>query len=172
MPLGLEEEEHEKLSQLRIVVLVNREEVTTPRYLVLASTDLTLEGRKLVELSVAWFQIEFLFRDGTQFTGLTHCQPRAEPVLDFHFHVALATLNLGRTEKRWGQTERKPHVFSIASWTQRHFNERLLDLFIDTLTLDPRWIKIIPAMRTSELTALLLPDSCPNYCSQKHGIFN
>jgi hypothetical protein len=130
--------------QLRIVVLVNRKEVTKPRYIVLASTDLTLAGRKLVELYVARFQIEFLFRDSKQFTGLTDCQSRAQPVLDFHFNAALATLNLVRAEELRAQPELKPQVFSMASWKQRHFNERLLDLFIDNLALDPMWVKNHP----------------------------
>jgi DDE superfamily endonuclease len=130
--------------QLRIVVLVNRKEVTKPRYIVLASTDLTLEGRKLVELYVARFQIEFLFRDSKQFTGLTDCQSRAESVLDFHFNAALATLNLARAEDLRVQPEPKPHVFSMASWKQRQFNERLLDVFIDNLALDPMWVKNHP----------------------------
>ena len=58
---------------LRVVVLVNRQNPRTPRYIVLASTDLALDGHKLVELYSARFQIEFLFRDNKQFTGLTDC---------------------------------------------------------------------------------------------------
>ena len=123
--------------QLRLVVLVNRKEATKPRYIVLASTDLTLEGRRLVELYIARFQIEFLFRDSKQFTGLTDCQSRAEPVLDFHSNAALATLNLVRAEAWRAQPELKPQVFSMASWKQRHFNERLLDLFIEQLSARP-----------------------------------
>jgi len=130
--------------QLRVVVLVNRQASDKPRYIVLASTDLTLKGRKLVELYVARFQIEFLFRDSKQFTGLTDCQSRAEPVLDFHFNAALATLNLARAEELRIQPDPKPHVFSMASWKQRHFNERLLDVFIENLALDPMWVKNHP----------------------------
>ena len=137
--------------QLRIVVLVNRKEATKPRYIVLASTALTLDGHKLVELYVARFQIEFLFRDSKQFTGLTDCQSRAEPVLDFHFNAALATLNLARAEALRAQTQPEPQVFSMASWKQRHFNERLLDLFIDNLALDPMWVKNHPGYETQNL---------------------
>jgi hypothetical protein len=69
--------------QLRLVVLVNRKAGTKPRSIVLASTDLALDGHKLVEFYVARFQIEFLFRDSKQFTGLTDCQARAEWSLIF-----------------------------------------------------------------------------------------
>jgi hypothetical protein len=130
--------------RLRVVVLINRKEGTKPRSIVLASTDLALAGHKLVELSVARFQIEFLFRDSKQFTGLADCQSRAEMVLDFHCNAALATLNLARAEELRAQTNPSPHVFSMASWKQRHFNERLLDVFIENLALDPMWVKNHP----------------------------
>src|ERR671938_2187077 len=64
--------------RLRIVVLFNRKDPATPRFIVLGSTDPELHGRKLVDLYAARFQIEFLFRDSTQLTGLLDCQARAE----------------------------------------------------------------------------------------------
>jgi hypothetical protein len=115
---------------LRVVVLVNRKDPHKPRAIVLASTDLELDGRKLVEYYVARFQIEFLFRDSKQFTGLADCQARTEAALDFHFNAALATLKLARVEDLRARTDHSPQVFSMASWKQRHFNERLLDVFI------------------------------------------
>ena len=130
--------------KLRVVVLVNRQDPHKPRYIVLASTALELDGRKLVEFYVARFQIEFLFRDSKQFTGLSDCQARAEAALDFHFNASLATLNLARAEELRAQTDQSPPVFSMASWKQRKFNERLLDLFIERFALDPTWVKNHP----------------------------
>jgi hypothetical protein len=130
--------------KLRMVVLGNRKDPRKPRYIVLASTDLALDGRKLVEFYGARFQIEFLFRDSKQFTGLTACQARAEAALDFHFNAALATLNLARAEEVLASSDHSPQVFSMASWKQCHFNERLLDLFIESLALDPTWVKNHP----------------------------
>jgi IS4 transposase len=130
--------------KLRVVVLVNRKDPHKPRSIVLASTDLELDGYKLVEYYVARFQIEFLFRDSKQFTGLADCQARAEAALDFHFNAALATLNLARAEELRAWTEQIPHVFSMASWKQRQFNERLLDVFIERFALDPTWVKNHP----------------------------
>ena len=127
--------------KLRVVVLINRKNPAKPRYIVLASTALDLAGHTLVELYGARFQIEFLFRDSKQFTGLADCQARAEAGLDFHFNAALATLNLARAEELRAQTSQLPALFSMASWKQRKFNERLLDLFIARLALDPTWVK-------------------------------
>ena len=127
--------------RLRLVVLLNRKDAAKPRFIVLGSTDPELNGHKLVELYAARFQIEFLFRDSKQFTGLLDCQARAAAALDFHFNASLATLNLVRAADLGMQQGQEPHVFSMASWKQCHFNERLLDLFMEHLALDPTWVK-------------------------------
>ncbi len=127
--------------RLRIVVLLNRKDPAKPRFIVLGSTDPELNGRKLIDLYAARFQIEFLFRDSTQFTGLLDCQARAASALDFHCNASLATLNLVRAEELRMQQGQEPHVFSMASWKQCQFNERLLDVFMENLALDPTWVK-------------------------------
>jgi len=127
--------------RLRLVVLLNQKDPAKPRFIVLGSTDPELNGRKLVERYAARFQIEFLFRDSQQFTGLLDCQARAASALDFHFNAALATLNLVRAEDLRMQQGQEPHVFSMASWKQCQFNERLLDVFMEKFALDPTWVK-------------------------------
>ena len=127
--------------RLRLVVLLNRKDAAKPRFIVLGSTDPELNGHKLVELYAARFQIEFLFRDSKQFTGLLDCQARAAAALDFHFNASLATLNLVRAADLGMQQGQEPHVFSMASWKQCQCNERLLDLFMENLALDPTWVK-------------------------------
>src|SRR5712692_384760 len=131
--------------RLRIVVLLNQKDPAKPRFVVLGSTDPALNGHKLLDLYAARFQIEFLFRDSKQFTGLSDCQARAEAALDFHFNAALAPPNLARTEQLLEQTGESPQVFSMASWKQRQFNERLLDVFIEKLALEPSWVKKHPS---------------------------
>jgi hypothetical protein len=79
--------------KLRVVVLVKHKAPHKPRSLVLASTALELDGRKLEEFYVAPFQSEFLLRDSKQFPGLADGQARAAAALDFHFKAARATLN-------------------------------------------------------------------------------
>jgi hypothetical protein len=127
--------------RLRIVVLLNRKDPAKPRFIVLGSTDPALNGHKLIDLYVARFQIEFLFRDSKQFTGLLDCQARAEAALDFHCNAALATLNLVRAADLCMQQGQAPHVFSMASWKQCQFNERLLDLCMEKFALDPTVVK-------------------------------
>ena len=100
-----------------------------------------LEARQLVELYGARFQLGFLFRDSQQFTGLLDWQARAASALDCHVNASLATLNRVRAEDLGRQQGQEPPAFSMASWKQLHFNERLLDLFMEHLALDPTWVK-------------------------------
>jgi len=130
--------------RLRLVVLLNRKDPAKPRFLVLGSTDPELNEHKLIDLYAARFQIEFLFRDSKQFTGLRDCQARAASALDFHFNASLATLNLVRAEELRVQQSQEPQVFSMASWKQCQFNERLLDVFMEKFALDPTWVKNHP----------------------------
>ena len=127
--------------RLRLVVLLNRQDPAKPRFIVLGSTDPELNGHKLIDLYAARFQIEFLFRGSKQFTGLLDGQARAAAALDFHCNAALARLNLVRAEDLGMPQGQEPHVFSMASWKQCHFNERLLDIFMEKFALDPTWVK-------------------------------
>jgi hypothetical protein len=131
--------------QRRLVVVVNRKTPAQPRYIVLASTDLARDGRKLVEWYGARCQSEFLFRDSKQCTGRSDGQARAEAALDCHCNAALATLNLARTAPLLEQTGASPQVFSMASWKQRPLNERWLDVCIEKLALEPSWVKKHPS---------------------------
>jgi DDE superfamily endonuclease len=126
--------------RLRGVVLVNRQDPAKARDLILASTDLALAGHKRVELYGARFQLEFVFRDSQQCTGLLDWQARAASALDCHFNASLATLNRGRAADLGRQQGQEPPAFSMASGKQRHCNERLLDVFMEHFALDPTWV--------------------------------
>jgi hypothetical protein len=77
----------------RVVVLLNTK---TNQYVVLASTDIEQSAHQIVAYYRLRFQIEFLFRDAKQFTGLCHCQARDENKLDFHFNMSLTAVNLAQ----------------------------------------------------------------------------
>jgi len=64
--------------RLRLVVLLKQKDPATPRFIVLGSPDPELHGHKLIDLYAARCQIEFLFRDSQQCTGLLDGQARAE----------------------------------------------------------------------------------------------
>ncbi len=129
---------------IRICLVVNRTKPEKPRYVVLFSTDCELSADTIYEYYTLRFQIEFLFRDAKQFTGLQDCQARDKEALHFHFNMALAAVGVTKIEALTEQSAPQPQVFSLASWKQRAFNEHLLDVFISKLALEPTVIKNHP----------------------------
>ena len=103
----------------------------------LFSTDIHLLPEQIVEYYQARFPIEFIFRDPKQFTGLSDCQARHLPRLDFHFNASLIALNLAKHELSSCHSSAKSFVFSMASYKRLKFNKHLLSTFIDKLDLDP-----------------------------------
>ncbi len=129
---------------IRICVVVNRTKPDKPRYVVLFSTDCELSAQTIYDYYTLRFQIEFLFRDAKQFTGLQDCQARAKETLHFHFNLALASVGVTKIEDLKEQGTPQPQVFSLASWKQRAFNEHLLEVVISKLALEPTLIKNHP----------------------------
>jgi len=129
---------------IRIVVIINRKEQEKPRLAMLFSTDTQLSAASIFRYYKARFQLEFLFRDAKQFTGLVECQARDEKALDFHFNAALSTVNLAKIEAQRRHAREEAMVFSLFSWKQRYFNEQFLELIISKLELEPEMIKNHP----------------------------
>lgn len=128
---------------IRIVYLakVLGEKVQTA---LLYSTDIALSALEIYRLYKARFQIEFLFRDAKQFTGLLDCQARCPSALHFHFNASMTALNLLKLEDRQRTQGADRSVISIASWKIRKFNEHLLKRFSSFLGLDFSLIKSSP----------------------------
>lgn len=111
-------------------------------YVMLYSTDVNMDPKTIYRYYTARFQIEFIYRDAKQHTGLTHCQSRDAERLGFHFNMSLAVLNIARIQH---QLENPGHLkcpFSMASFKRRHANELMLNLFLSRLDLDPNVQKI------------------------------
>ena len=125
---------------LQVVVMVDTQH---NRYAVLFSTDVDLEALTLYRYYKARFQIEFLFRDGKQFTGLTDCQARSQAKLDFHFNASLSAVNLAKLEARQ-QRGHTNQAFSMASLKRRAFNQHLIDRICEHLTQGHRLEKSSP----------------------------
>lgn len=116
-------------------------------YVVLFSTDLDLDPIQLYQCYAARFQIEFIFRDAGQFTGLADCQARSPEALDSHINASLMALNLAKAALQSSQAEAEtaePLSFSIASFKRQVLNAHLLDLFTSMFGLEPTLIKSHP----------------------------
>ena len=124
----------------RIVYLVKKigKKVHTA---LLFSTDLQLVIKDIYRFYKARFQIEFLFRDSKQFTGLNHCQARGQKALYFHFNASMTALNLIKLQDRLQRTFNQRHVISIASWNLRNANVHLLERFSSWFGFDFTYIK-------------------------------
>ena len=108
---------------LQVVVVVHTQR---NRYVVLFSTAVNLAPLTLYRYYKARFQIEFLFRDAKQFTGLSDCQARSQAKLDFHFNASLSAVTFAKLEAR-PQNGNGDQAFSMASLKRRAFNQHLVD---------------------------------------------
>ena len=108
-------------------------------FALLFSTDVALDALSIVRYYKARFQIEFLFRDAKQFTGLCDCQARSEEALHSHFNASFSALNLIKWHDRKLSPERK--TISVASWKTRFFNALLIDHIFCNFALDLSSIK-------------------------------
>lgn len=123
---------------IRIVYLVKN----TGRdlsFALLFSTDTQLDALSIVRYYKARFQIEFLFRDAKQFTGLCDCQARSEKALHSHFNASFGALNLIKWHDRELSPERK--TISVMSWKTRFFNALLIERIFCNFALDLSAIK-------------------------------
>jgi hypothetical protein len=125
---------------LRVVVVVDTQR---NRRAVRFSTDVALDALTLYRDDKARFQIEFLFRDAKQFTGLTDCQARSQAKLDFHFNASVTAVSLAKLEARQ-QNGQAASSFSMASLKRRAFNQHLIDRICEHLAKGQRLEKSSP----------------------------
>jgi hypothetical protein len=112
------------------------QERATHAYTILFSTDLTLDGYLIYQYYHLRFQIEFLFRDGKQHTGLTHCQARSERKLSFHQNASLTAVSLAKADF-YADAEHFGQPFSMTDVTTSYFNRLFVNRMFDALDLDP-----------------------------------
>ena len=125
---------------IRIAYIQSRDSDT---YTILFSTDLTLDGYLIYLYYHLRFQIEFLFRDAKQYTGLTHCQGRSENKLSFHHNLSLTTVSLAKAEF-YAHAQNKGKPFSMADVKIVYGNQLYLEHIFRTLDLEPTCETIAP----------------------------
>ena len=92
----------------------------------LYTTDLELAAMTVVAYYKARFQIEFLFRDAKQYTGLLDCQACVKEAIHTHINASMVTLNLLKLEDRRSKNCSGQTCISIASWRRRKMNQQLI----------------------------------------------
>jgi len=128
----------------RLVYILDTRAPHKPRYALLFCTDTTLDAHTIVAYYRARFQIEFVFRDAKQFTGLCDCQARAAAPLHFHFNASFTALNLAKldAQRTFGWTGGQP--LSIATQKRVYFNEHFLQQVFLAFNLDADALKNTP----------------------------
>ncbi|MCB9230093.1 MAG: transposase [Bacteroidia bacterium] len=119
---------------LLVVALLN---TRTQKYLLLFSTDTQACPEKVLEYYSTRFQIEFLFRDAKQHTGLEDCQSRDKQALDFHFNASLTAVNIAKLEILSKHADQKQGPISISDFKTALFNRFWLNRIISKLDLQP-----------------------------------
>ena len=88
------------------------------------STDLTKSAKDIFDIYRTRFQLEFVYRDGKQFTGLTHCQARNKEALSFAFNASLSSVNVARAYAR-----KEGYNLSVGATKTLMHNAAMLDRF-------------------------------------------
>ena len=103
---------------------------------ILYSTDLELSAEKILTYYKARFQIEFVFRDAKQHTGLTDCQSTSKEAIHHQVNAALTTLNLFKIEDKQNNSSNVRKVISITSWKRKKFNQHYMKILFSNLGLE------------------------------------
>lgn len=104
------------------------------------STDLKQSWSEILEIYRLRFQIEFLYRDAKQFTGLNNCEARSRNKLNFHWNMSLTAVNLAKFAHWIPKKDQKPKdeiVFSMSDVKTLYNNELLLNRFISMFGINP-----------------------------------
>lgn len=104
------------------------------------STDLEQNWDEILEMYKLRFQIEFLYRDAKQFTGLNNCEARSRNKLDFHWNMSLTSINLAKIAHWIPQKDKNTNVdivFSMSDIKTQYNNELIIGRFILMFGINP-----------------------------------
>lgn len=115
--------------RLQVVLVVDTRH---EQYVLLASTDEQQSASQIAHYYHLRFQIELLFRDAKQFTGLSECQARSDEKLDYHLNATLSTVNVARLLLAADASL----LNSMNALVRRETNRRVWKLIYSQLSLD------------------------------------
>lgn len=113
------------------------------------STDLSLSAQDIHTSYSSRFQIEFIFRDGKQFVGLTEFQARSKEKIHTHLNASATALLLTKIQEAEARSDTDERVpFSMQSHKRKNYNEMLVNLIFSILGLDQSLIKLVPGIKS------------------------
>ena len=105
------------------------------------STDVSMDASDVLLYYQSRYQIEFLYRDGKQHTGLNDSQARSENKLHFQFNASLTSLNIAKAIHWLSLPKEERGAFSMSDIKTMNRNALLLSRFIDVFGIRPHYIK-------------------------------
>lgn len=97
------------------------------------STDLNQDWQEIIKMYRQRFQIEFIYRDAKQFTGLDDCEARSVNKLNFHWNMSLTAINIAKITQWISKKDAKPNEaipFSMSDVKTMYYNNLLVNRFI------------------------------------------
>ena len=113
----------------------------------LFSTDLKTDPVLIERQFKGRFQIEFLFRDAKQFTGLAHCQSTNQTKIENHVNLSLTSVSVANMAHHLEQDPLAKTPFSMNQITDYYRTSYLIDRFSEALGLNPIQTKNNPAIK-------------------------
>ena len=106
------------------------------------STNLERSGIEIYKYYKARFQMEFIFRDSKQYTGLEHCQARSANKLNFHYNASLSAINIAKIVLRNGVNKNESIPLSIGELKLKLQNRNMLYRIFSIYGIDHKLIKL------------------------------
>ena len=126
---------------LNVVIVYTKGSMGKWTHKIYFSTDLEQDWEEILEFYRLRFQIEFLYRDAKQFTGLNDCEARSSKKLDFHWNMSLTAINIAKIAHWVPEKDMNPSkevVFSMNDIKTQNYNELLLGRFISMFGINPK----------------------------------
>jgi hypothetical protein len=122
--------------KIKIVILYTKRKQGW-KHKIYFSTDLNIDHNLLLEYYQTRFQIEFLYRDGKQHTGLNDSQARSLNKLHFHLNTALTTINIAKVRHWLKKAKEDRGAFSMSDIKTLYNSQLLIERFLSLFAIDP-----------------------------------
>jgi len=100
-------------------------------------TDISMDPNDVLLYFRSRFQIEFLYRDGKQHTGLNDSQARSENKLHFQFNASLTSINIGKAIHWLSIPKEERGTFSMEDIKTMNHSILMLNRFFDVFGIYP-----------------------------------
>jgi len=126
---------------IRVVIVQKHKNGKPDDVKIYFSTDTAMSAEQTLEIYRTRFQIEFLYRDAKQHTGLTNCQARSREKLHFHCNMSLTAVSVAKAVHWLSIPKEKRKAFSMANVKTMNHNALLLNRFLCVFGVKPNLLK-------------------------------